>query len=482
MDECFITFSTGSRVSMSAGVTFDFYISTTGSDSNPGTLASPWAITSLLNPTNVNATANTSANRAAMTGKRVGLLPGTYSLSGLIDSTLVNSYHPILDIVAGSAVANTVIQATSARSAVLDGGNAASGGSDSYAPAIGQSTGGTGYITIDGLEIKNCNGGGINVYMNTGNANNCVFQNNHIHDIVTTVQGNNPGHIRGQFWLNCLIKNNYLHSYGTNAETNTAALAAILFYYGNGTIVTQNTINDVQAGVHAKGAGGGQDNHNTTVSYNWIEALLGQSQCIVDLSSNLGGTNYVHHNVCNGQLAINIGGYSTTKPDSATEYIYNNTMYFNGSDSGGGFSQCGTSVAGGLNYYNNIIQLTGATNGYVGEWTVITGTPNIHDYNCYCDGSTTSPSAMLAYGPLATWQSSPTKLTLASWQSTFSIDTHSISANGVLNTPTVGVKSSYQLGASSPCIGAGRVGGTPGGAICDMGAFDGTGTIGADFV
>ena len=29
------------------GPTFDYYISNTGSDSNPGTLASPWALTSL---------------------------------------------------------------------------------------------------------------------------------------------------------------------------------------------------------------------------------------------------------------------------------------------------------------------------------------------------------------------------------------------------------------------------------------------------
>jgi hypothetical protein len=29
------------------GAPFDYYISTSGSDSNPGTLASPWAITSL---------------------------------------------------------------------------------------------------------------------------------------------------------------------------------------------------------------------------------------------------------------------------------------------------------------------------------------------------------------------------------------------------------------------------------------------------
>src|SRR5690348_3732393 len=56
---------------------FDHYIATAangGSDTNLGTLASPWAITSLQ---------GNNANNPKMAGKRVGLLPGTYPMSSL---------------------------------------------------------------------------------------------------------------------------------------------------------------------------------------------------------------------------------------------------------------------------------------------------------------------------------------------------------------------------------------------------------------
>src|SRR6516162_10176536 len=48
---------------------FDFYISPTGNNANAGTQASPWAITAL-------------SSKAAIAGKRVGLLDGTYVLTG----------------------------------------------------------------------------------------------------------------------------------------------------------------------------------------------------------------------------------------------------------------------------------------------------------------------------------------------------------------------------------------------------------------
>jgi hypothetical protein len=62
----------------STGKTFDFYVSPTGSDRNPGTLAEPWAITSL---SLFKANAYNVANCQATAGKRVGFLPGTYYLT-----------------------------------------------------------------------------------------------------------------------------------------------------------------------------------------------------------------------------------------------------------------------------------------------------------------------------------------------------------------------------------------------------------------
>src|SRR6185312_12245898 len=55
--------------------TFDYYLSPAGNDSNPGTLTSPWAITSLQ---------TSSANWSKLAGKRIGLLPGTYNVGPMM--------------------------------------------------------------------------------------------------------------------------------------------------------------------------------------------------------------------------------------------------------------------------------------------------------------------------------------------------------------------------------------------------------------
>ena len=107
--------------------TFDYYISTTGADSNAGTLAAPWAISSLCMYT-VNA--NNVANNAAIAGKTVGLLSGTYDIGPYIQlATTANypgnpGYAPGLSIPMGSASASTVIQSVTPRGAILDGSSA----------------------------------------------------------------------------------------------------------------------------------------------------------------------------------------------------------------------------------------------------------------------------------------------------------------------------------------------------------------------
>ena len=69
--------------SQPSGTTFDYYVSTTGSDSNAGTLASPWAITAI------------NTKQATYAGKRVGLLPGTYDVSGLMGTNEAVGYSTL---------------------------------------------------------------------------------------------------------------------------------------------------------------------------------------------------------------------------------------------------------------------------------------------------------------------------------------------------------------------------------------------------
>jgi len=68
--------SLSSRKALAQTVTtFDYYISLTGNDSNPGTLTSPWALTSLR---------AMSANWSKLSGKRIGLLTGTYNVGSMM--------------------------------------------------------------------------------------------------------------------------------------------------------------------------------------------------------------------------------------------------------------------------------------------------------------------------------------------------------------------------------------------------------------
>lgn len=80
-----------------SAASFDYYISTTGSDSNAGTLAAPWAITTLMydsaNWTKINGT-----------GVSIGLLPGTYNISAYMAN---DPAHGAL-VVPGGASASAV--------------------------------------------------------------------------------------------------------------------------------------------------------------------------------------------------------------------------------------------------------------------------------------------------------------------------------------------------------------------------------------
>jgi hypothetical protein len=104
--------------------TFDFYIATDGNDANPGTQAQPWAISSLcMNPVN----SYNVANNAAIAGKTVGLLDGTYDVGPycLLATTAAfpgdPGFCPGLSLPMGSSGSPTVIQSVNPRGAIIDG-------------------------------------------------------------------------------------------------------------------------------------------------------------------------------------------------------------------------------------------------------------------------------------------------------------------------------------------------------------------------
>lgn len=136
---------------------FDYYISTTGSDSNAGTLAAPWAITSLQ---------TTSANWSSLAGKRIGLLPGTYNVGTMMVNDPVTG---ALQIPGGTSGASTYLGSSdssgyySARTATITAyANGLYGGYHSTGPGIYDgpilshtgkypTTYPVGYLVLDGL-------------------------------------------------------------------------------------------------------------------------------------------------------------------------------------------------------------------------------------------------------------------------------------------------------------------------------------------
>src|ERR1700722_2288406 len=163
--------------------TYDYYISPTGSDSNAGTSSSPWSLTAI------------NTKRGVYAGKSVGVLPGTYSCLGLVGGSYTGGFDtPAFNIAGGSAGSPTVIQSTTPRGAILDAG-ATSGNNPNGQPLIGTigPTAGSGYITLDGFEIKN----GYNRLVSFGQETGAPFsgtrllgvvvQNCYVHDITNGI-------------------------------------------------------------------------------------------------------------------------------------------------------------------------------------------------------------------------------------------------------------------------------------------------------
>ena len=481
------------------------YISQTGNDANPGTLSQPWAITTLLNIASSKSNANGRANWATLGGITIGLLPGIYDISGLVDTAHVNDQNPILVLPAGSSGSPTTLVSCNLAGqyvpfqATIDAGFVAGGSGGSgpyyYAPALGAlaSSSYAGHVTIDGLTVQNVNGCGISFWMQTTPATvpGIVIQNCILQGMTTTAAGNNPGLIRAQGLVGAVIANNLIASYGIGSAEALASdwqhINAILVYGGNSSTYSKNTIYNsiASVGIHLKGAGGGgsaTDNRNSTITQNYIENLNAHSWGIMDFaSSDATSVNTVANNVVWSDNPITHGGVGTTDSGNVadTTNLYNNSLYCGQGSVNQGTNYWGSGTANGIGWWNNIIYNPNLPSGsYLGDLSVVSTAVGVADYNCYspvnvshanlCSG--TSVSNFMAGSPA---------FTLAGWQTALGKEAHSAAQNPQLSGPTSitlgnGGPSSFTLQVGSPCIGAGRIGGVSSGAACNMGAWDGT--------
>lgn len=481
---------------LTAPTTFNYYISTTGSNSNPGTLASPWAITALNSP----------SLRALYAGKSIGLIAGVYNVHALHQAAPFNS--PALCVQGGSSGSPTYIASCDStgvykpRVAMLSADSSGSLNGGSYPTAgggvIGQSATGNqqtvwGNVILDGLYITRAYQFGITFWGRdatvAGSTSGNVVQNCEIYDIAGWENNNMAGL---QFWSQsgALAHNNLIHSVIPNSG-NLALwdCSGIAGQMNLNNIYEYNTIYNCNSGIFDKNANCG----GHTYRYNYIESLGKYPNAAVQdaAGGNPGQTITAHHNVMVSAVGQNEGVWcgsdaiSGHMPSLSSFLIYNNTFYLLGSNSQEIYitsAGTGTSPPAMTKFYNNAVVCASAI-GFAG--LLLLGPQSgvaYSDYNCFYQPNAGSSTPLFGMGS-GNWAPTGALHSLASWQSTFGLDAHSLVANpsfanaGVALTPT-----GYQLKSGSPCLNAGRVGGTSAGAACHIGAWDGTATqIGCNF-
>jgi hypothetical protein len=434
--------------------TFDFYISPSGSDSNPGTQSSPWAITSLR---------DSSGNNAKMAGKKVGLLPGTYNAASLTSGSDSGDYQrPVLHIPAGTSASPTVVQSVTPRAAIINFSN-----SSSVNSCIGQNTGGAGRWTLDGVVINatGFNGSPISYFPGGGNSGATV-QNCEIYGVAATTVGNNYAGIFQQDANGSLIQNNYFHDIHKPSQPDHCH--AFEEYSCTNTQFLHNTIMGCDTGIDGK-----VNDNNCTIAYNYFyNCPYGAIQGYDGDQNSTEAVNTFHHNVfdsCGQQKLVDVSSI----PAQPVVW-YNNTSYDTRSGSVATIDL--RSTAGNtVKFYNNVVVMTSNSGGSrTGVVAFSAGGIASCDYNDYFFSSYTSG-----------WGQGSLFSTLALWKLSPGLpDAHSIAVDPKFSAaikPGAGpaqfqLSGTYGHGGSSPCAGAAQGGG-------NMGAWDGTvSQIGCSFL
>jgi hypothetical protein len=433
---------------------FDYYISTTGNDSNPGSLAAPWAVSSLQ---------DTSSNNSKIAGKRVGMLAGTYATSSLRSGSAPDDYqYPVLNLPQGTSGSPTVLQSVSGPGTViLDNSTSAT-----QNPLVGQNPELAGYWTLDGLTIKGNNStaqaflvaGRYNTYSDSNSsaaaASGITVQNCEIYSLnITGPVGSNYGGMIMQGTNGAVIQNNYFHDIQKPSdEPHCHGYEE----YGclNSTIHHNTFTNCPGGGIDLKAGVSGADvaydyfyNCATSAPTNAIGAVAGADGA--EGGPNSPGTaNSVRNSVFDSCGEPHAGDVNSTAEQNL--YYYNNTIYDTRPGSNVVVDLRETSV-GKAEFYNNILVTTANTGGgSYGTLAVSSGNFSNVSNNCYFLHSSIGGWGQGAiYNSLASFQASPG-----------SPDANSLAGDPIFAssiTPGAG-PAQFKLGAGSPCIGTGTGG------------------------
>jgi hypothetical protein len=466
------------------GSAFDFYISPTGSDSNPGTQAQPWSITAI------------NTQRAVYNGKTVGLMNGTYNVSSLMQS---GGYSAALQIDGGSAAAPTVIAAVNPRQAIITAlsPSAVYGGVAGYkGPIMGHPAGmpHQGYVTIDGVVFKGASYRA--VQMGTYEVGptlpgiiiqNCEFTaNSNVGNSVDNVTSIELMNLTG-----ALVHNNYIHDNTGTTVGSADHLNGILMWESVGTTIEYNTV--VNSGnIYGKEI----KNQGSTVRYNYVDASMFSTQStangIQDFTgsptSGLTMATSIHHNiVLSTGFGLQLyGTLSNSNGWSTPCSVYNNTVVMVQASNGPppyveSAAYAYSQVSKMLSVYNNI--WTGVPSV---DYKMLALNPNglaLWDFNLF-RASQMTWRLLNANGTQRTdYTSLPlVAAAVAAAGGPAGFDAHGVAADSAQFTASGQLAAAYQLQNQSPAKGTGTTTGLPGGSSCDMGAWgNGATQIGCNF-
>ena len=489
-----------------SSVTFDHFISPTGDDNNVGSLAAPWAITSLIAG---------SANNNRMASKRIGLIAGTYNISGFTQNTGSFSYN-LCSLPAGTSSSATYLASCdtsghySARAATITWGTANATIYNGFLGNNVTSKGSGSYITIDGIVI---NGNGcvgpcghlIQFYagtnwsatssLNAGETGNIVI-NCDLSNLGITDGGGNYALVFFEGNYLCTVQNNYLHDVtitpAQGGATDGAHLGATceIGCYGNQYIY--NTIYNTPGGIWVK-----EGNTGTVAAYNYLyfvgaNGAYGASEACAPFmgfddaegNPNTGPAGYLiyqlHHNIVDTCTMA----YCTldNAPGSlASCHAWNNTTYDSIAGTWRGWLM-GAQGSASAQFYNNVYVTSGngsgATTGQPGKLNLNTSHFANVNNNCYYSIGGSYPTfwglGSTGYSAFSTYKTAIQSLVAGSESASLNADPQFTvgTANLVAGAGPV----QFQLGAGSPCLGTAGFGGT------NMGAWDaGVTQIGCSF-
>lgn len=455
---------------------YDFYISTTGSDSNDGSFASPWAITALNTKT------------ATYAGMSVGILDGEWNLYDELVAHGSDYDAAVFMIPSGTEGSPTVIASVNPRLAIFNGSDGVNFGNTVGGSAM-FGTGSGGYVTFDGLAICGSNRWGIRagIPYDTGRARiqditvkNCEFYNFNGANLADN-GGVNVNVLELNQCEGFLIQNNYFHDSQGFGPADADHWSAIETWQCINGIVEYNT--SVLSGAFDGKLGAANGN---IFRYNYLDCshlTSGFNGCFRAWGSESSGApewgtaeDDFHNNILIGTSALNLLDYGTS-----TEYtphpvtVRNNTLIVT-SGGAASFGFLARVTPGGLKFYNNIV--TSAASGDQSFIAVNINANGLIDFNSYYRASGSN-----VWQTYATHSATPTNTRgdaspLSAWQTAMGAnssggagaDEHSTSGENPGFTLSGTLADRYQL--SSP-NSAGRSDGTGTGTVCAIGAWGG---------